>query len=87
MPQLGIQISKRRLQHLAVAGIAAGFQLLQDLSTGECQARFLSLVFELLCIQAGLEVRWFFVSRFHLSFYCLTFPTSGHDSIIRATCR
>ncbi len=83
LSQLGVQVSKRRLQHLTVARIAAGFQLLQDLCASECQARFLALVFKLLCVQAGLGVRWFFVSRFHLSFYCFAFPTPGHDFIIR----
>ena len=35
VPQLGVQVGERRLQHLPVPGIAAGFQLLQDLGAGE----------------------------------------------------
>jgi hypothetical protein len=42
--------------------------------------------------QPGLAVYDFLVGRFHLSLYRLTFPTSGHVTIIRArvaegTCR
>jgi len=76
--QLRVQVGQGGFQHVAVPGIAAGFQLLQDLGTGERQGGFLAPGFELFRAQMGFGLCRFLTGRFHLSFYCLAFPTSGH---------
>lgn len=75
------QVGEGVLHHLAVAGIRAGVNLLQDVGASQQQgvplaARFGALWFGgCLGRRGSLRLR-----RFDLRFYGFAFPTSGHTA-------
>ena len=75
---MAVQFGHRLFQHLAVAGVAGGLELLDEALPGEQEAIAFPLALPQFGRDRGVDVVLLCRSLFLLLFYRLTFPAACH---------